>query len=79
MHVFPTTTTTQLFTKIYFDDRCTQSDIVLVGQLPSHTLELKTISNTAITLKLPIVFVNIFVIVSNACLTVFVSLILTGM
>ena len=40
--------------------------------------ELKTISNTAVTLNLPIVFMNIFIIVSNACLTVIIPIILTG-
>ena len=43
--------------------------------------ELKTISHTAVTHSLPIVFVNIFIIVSNACLTVFIMfipIILTG-
>ena len=43
--------------------------------------ELRTISNTVVTLNLPIVFVNTFIIVSNACLTVIIGLpiILTGL
>ena len=40
--------------------------------------ELKTISNTAVTLNLPIVFMNIFINVLNACLTVIIPIILTG-
>ena len=37
-----------------------------------------TISNTAITFNLPIRFMIIFIIVSNACLTVIIPIILTG-
>ena len=40
--------------------------------------ELNTISNTAITFNLPIRFMIIFIIVSNACLTVIIPIILTG-
>ena len=40
--------------------------------------ELNTISNTAVTLNLPIVFMNIFTIGPNAFLTVIIPIILTG-
>ena len=39
--------------------------------------ELRTISNTAVTLRLPIIFVNIFINVLNAYLTVFIPIIFT--
>ena len=39
--------------------------------------ELKIISNSTVTANLPIVVVNIFIIVSNACLTVIITIILT--